>query len=234
MEGLKVHLAGDSAIVVEFGSSVEVSINKSVIAFADAIRKARYEGVRDVMSAYCSVTVYFDPVLSNLKRLTSELERLSENISETTEDSARLVKIPVVYGGEYGPDLEEVAAFGECSEAELIELHSRSDYRVYMIGFLPGFAYMGPVDSRIAMPRREAPRLKVPKGTVGIAGKQTGIYPMESPGGWRLIGRTPLSTFDSKRSEPFLIRAGDTVKFESILEDEFEVLEDASVKLSAF
>ena len=233
MEGLKVHFAGDSAIVVELGSSVEVSINKRVIALADAIKKARYEGVRDVTSAYCSVTIYFDPVLSNLERLTSELERLSENISETTEDNARLVKIPVVYGGEYGPDLEEVAAFAECSEAELIELHSRSDYRVYMIGFLPGFAYMGPVDSRIAMPRRETPRLNVPKGTVGIAGKQTGIYPMESPGGWRLIGQTPVSPFDSKRTEPFLIRAGDTVKFESILGDEFEVLEDASLKLSA-
>ena len=216
MANWQIRPAGDSALVVEFESRVEPAINARAIAFADAIRSARHPGVRDIVSAFCSVTIYFDPIRTDLERLTSRLMRLAEMIPGGLDRHERMIQVPVVYGGEYGPDLQEVARFGQCTEEEVVKLHTASEYRVYMLGFLPGFAYIGRVDSRIAMPRRATPRLKVPAGSVGIAGVQTGVYPTESPGGWRLIGRTPARPFDSERAEPFLFRPGDTVRFEPI------------------
>ena len=220
MANWQIRHAGDSALVVEFESRVDAAINAHAIALADVVRAGRHEGVRDVVSAYCSVTVYFDPIRSNLERLTSELKSLAQTAPAVTGRDKRVIQVPVIYGGEYGPDLQEVAQFGGCTEQEVVTRHAASEYRVYMLGFLPGFAYMGRVDSRIAMPRQATPRLKVPARSVGIAGVQTGVYPAESPGGWRLIGRTPLSPFDSERAEPFLFRPGDTVKFEPIGEED--------------
>ena len=221
MANWKIRPAGDSALVVEFESRVEPAINARAIAFADAVRSAWHPGVRDVVSAFCSVTIYLDPVRTDLERLTTRLTRLANTIPGRLDRHERVLEVPVVYGGEYGPDLQEVARFGQCTVEEVVKLHTVSEYRVYMLGFLPGFAYMGRVDSRIAMPRRATPRLKVPAGSVGIGGVQTGIYPTESPGGWRLIGRTPVRPFDSERAEPFLFRPGDTVRFEPIGQREF-------------
>jgi KipI family sensor histidine kinase inhibitor len=160
------------------------------------------------------VTVYYDPLHVDAATIEQILRGAAEHpAAGTAEFEPRRLTIPVAYGGETGPDLTEVAAFAGCSDEDVIALHTGREYRVYLIGFLPGFPYMGPVDERIAMPRREAPRLVVPAGSVGIAGRQTGIYPVESPGGWRLIGRTTQRMFDASRPSPSLLKAGDLVRF---------------------
>ena len=221
MSTWQIRPAGDSALVVELEARVDPTINTRAIALAEAVRAAGHDGVRDVVSTYCSVTIYVDPVRTDVERLTTELSMLADTIPATLAREGQLIQVPIVYGGEYGPDLQEVAEFGKCTEEEVVTRHSAPNYRVYMLGFLPGFAYLGQVDARIAMPRRTSPRLKVPTGSVGIAGAQTGVYPVESPGGWRLIGRTPLKPFDAARAEPFLFRPGDTVRFEPIDERDF-------------
>jgi inhibitor of KinA len=159
--------------------------------------------------------VHFDPLRTDVEAVIRDLEAAAERAAPL-EDTARELTIPVCYGGAHGPDLEAVARFARCPAAAVIATHASCIYRVYMLGFVPGFAYMGSVDERIAMPRRDTPRLRVPMGSVGIAGRQTGIYPLEAPGGWRLIGRTPLRTFDAGRAAPFLFRAGDHVRFEPV------------------
>jgi inhibitor of KinA len=156
--------------------------------------------------------VHFDPAVADRDALEAELARLAETAQSDVRDGST-IEIPVVYGGEAGPDLPAVADFGRCSEADVVRLHTGTPYRVYMIGFLPGFAYMGTVDPRIAMPRLDTPRLQVSAGSVGIAGSQTGVYPCETPGGWRIIGRTPVKLFDPTRAEPSLLKTGDRVRF---------------------
>jgi len=171
--------------------------------------------------AYSSLAVIYDPTLidfGGVKRAVEGVEASAESFE------GELVEIPVVYGGEYGPDLEFVAKHSGLSVDEVIEIHSKPVYRVYFLGFLPGFAYLGGMDERIAAPRLERPRLKVPSGSVGIAGKQTGIYPIESPGGWRLIGRTPLRLFNPEKEPPTLLQPGDRVKFVPVDEYEFREL----------
>jgi inhibitor of KinA len=148
----------------------------------------------------------------------------------TAEVVGRKVRVPVVYGGEYGPDLNHVARFHKLTEEQVVRLHSESEYRVYMIGFVAGFPYLGAVPDEIATPRLETPRLKVPAGSVGIAEKQTGIYPCEAPGGWQIIGRTPLELFDSLRQPPALVEPGDIVKFGPISEEEFKTIRESVLK----
>jgi inhibitor of KinA len=156
--------------------------------------------------------------------LIEAVERGSGHPAPSPAAPHAVVRIPVCYGGELGPDLDGVAAFGSVSTDEVIALHSAPTYRVFMLGFVPGFAYMGVVDARIAAPRRPTPRVRVPAGSVGIAGVQTGIYPTETPGGWQLIGRTPVKPFDARREKPFLMKAGDSVQFYPIDRAEFERL----------
>jgi inhibitor of KinA len=178
--------------------------------------------VRDIVPAYRSLTVYFDPLRTDyvglVDRLTSELDRDTSG----PDAGSRLLEIPVCYGGEHGPDLADVAAFARLSESEVVALHSAATYQVFMLGFLPGFAYLGSVDRRIAAPRRPEPRVRVPAGSVGVAGEQTGIYPSETPGGWQLIGRSPLKPFDLAREDPFLLKAGDRVRFRPIEPRQFD------------
>lgn len=222
--GFRLLEAGDSALVVEFEARVDPVVNARAIALAEALGATRIEGVRDVVSSYRAVTVYFDPLRTDLARLTSRLEQEAAAARGATAVSGPPIAVPVCYGGAFGPDLEEVAAFAKCSPDEVVRLHAAQTYRVYMLGFVPGFAYMGTVDERISAPRRATPRLRVPSGSVGIAGRQTGIYPTETPGGWRLLGRTPVRPFDAGRADPFLFKPGDTVRFEPIGEDEFREL----------
>jgi inhibitor of KinA len=172
--------------------------------------------------AYRSVTVFFDPLRTDTEALRSDIEQacLIERTFEGGPSAAPL-EIPVCYGGSRGPDLERVATFASLSTPEVIALHAGVTYRVFMLGFFPGFAYMGTVDPRIAAPRRESPRVKVPRGSVAIAGPQTGIYPSETPGGWQVIGQSPIRPFDLRRPEPFLFKAGDAVQFVPIDEDRF-------------
>jgi inhibitor of KinA len=205
--------AGDSALFVEFEERIDVAVNARAIALADAVQAAAIAGVRDVVPTYRSVAVYFDPLRTDYDALVSRIDHEVRQPSAAASAARSPIRIPVCYGGELGPDLSEVAKFGRVSEEEVVRLHTAATYRVFMLGFVAGFAYMGTVDGRIAMPRHATPRVRVPLGTVGIAGVQTGIYPAETPGGWQLIGRTPIKPFDPNRAEPFLMRAGDSVQF---------------------
>ena len=209
--------AGDSALLVSFGETIDEGINGRVHAIARAIEKADFEWLVEVVPAYSSLMVIYDPLKVSYAEVEASIKPLLNAKIEGFE--GRLVKIPAVYGSSYGPDIEFVAKYNGLSVDEVIEIHSRPVYRVYFLGFLPGFAYLGGMDERIATPRLEKPRLKVPAGSVGIAGRQTGIYPLESPGGWQLIGRTPLRLFNTSNEPPTLLQPGDRVKFVPIEDD---------------
>ena len=216
---------GDAGLVVSNArQEIDPTVNARVLRMADEIRRRGAAGIRDVVESYCAVTVHFDPLGADVDRLMSELgevmadeERVSESASDAPVTKPRLVTVPVHYGGSHGPDLAIVAEQVGCTEAEVIDLHASETYLVYMLGFLPGFAYMGSLSSRLALSRLTKPRIEVPRGSVGIAGRQTGVYPMAAPGGWHLIGRTPLRPFDMRREDPFLFRTGDAVRFEPVL-----------------
>ena len=207
-----VEVLGDACIALQFAAAIDPVVNTGCIALAESLERIAIRGVRDVVPTYNTVTVHFDPLVTDRDALSELLRRLAA--TPPPEDTAsRTIEIPVMYGGDAGPDLAAVAAFANCSEADVVAFHAQRAYRVYMLGFLPGFAYMGTVDARIAMPRLDTPRLRVAAGSIGIAGSQTGIYPCDTPGGWRIIGRTSLKVFDVTRPEPFLLRAGDRVTF---------------------
>ena len=214
--------AGDSALILEFEARIDPAINARVVAVAGAIQAAALAGVRDAVPTYHSVAVFFDPLRTDYNGLVAALERGARQPDPATSRDPIPIRIPVCYGDDYGPDLTGVAAFGRMSEADVVSVHSGATYRVFMLGFVPGFAYMGPVDARIAAPRHATPRVRVPLGSVGIAGAQTGIYPAETPGGWQLIGRTPVKPFDLSRASPFLVQAGDVVQFYPIDRSEFD------------
>ena len=219
MQESKLLRVGDSTIVVEFSQRIDPSIHARVSALAAMIRRTVPEGVRDIIESYCAVTVEFDPLRTDIDHVIKLLQ--SKVNKNGAFQAGREITLPVCYGGEHGPDLECVARFAKCSETEVIEAHLSRDYLVYMLGFRPGFAYMGSVDSRIAIPRRATPRLKVPIGSVGLAGYQTGVYPSTGPGGWQLIGRSSARLFVPESKEPFLLRGGDVIRFESITHQEF-------------
>ena len=214
--------AGDSALIVEFDERIDPAVNARTVAFAEAIRAACIDGVRDVVPTFRSAAVYFDPLRTNYDTLMTALEAEAVRPVADVGAAREPVRIPVCYGGDLGPDLANVAAFAKMSEDEVVRVHASAVYRVFMLGFVAGFAYMGIVDERIAIPRHSTPRVRVPLGTVGIAGVQTGIYPAETPGGWQLIGRTPVKPFDAARAEPFLMKAGDSVQFYAIDRAEFD------------
>lgn len=220
----RIAAIGDSALVVLFEARIDPAINVRAIRLAEALERSQIEGMHDVVPAYRSVAVYFDPLRTNYDVLIDRIEREAARPDEAGRDNREVVEIPVCYGGLFGPDLEGVASFAGLSEQEVIARHTSVTYRVFMLGFVPGFAYMGIVDERIAAPRHRTPRVRVPKGSVGIAGAQTGVYPAETPGGWQLIGRTPLDPFDPRRPEPFLMRAGDAVRFAAIERGEYDRL----------
>lgn len=213
----RISMVGDAAITVEFEARIDRGINVRVVALADKIRAMRQAGVRDVVPSYSAVTVYVDPVRTDLDQVWAELEEAAAAPASDAGPSREVV-VPVCYGGSAGPDLDALAGFAGCSAAQVVRLHTAPQYRVYMVGYLPGFPYLGTVDARIAMPRCSSPRLAVPAGSVGIAGAQTGIYPITAPGGWRLIGRTAVRAFDPTREPPCLFRPGDSVRFEAVSE----------------
>lgn len=213
-----VRRMGDSALVVSFEERIAPAVNARAVELASSLRRKRPAGVRDIVESYCAVTLHVDPLTVDLDHLTSVLEVEAERaaLSPRGVEEGREINVPVCYDGEYAPDLSAVAAAAGCGEADVVRRHSALTYRVYMLGFLPGFAYMASVDPTIAVPRRSSPRLRVPAGSVGIAGPQTGVYPFSAPGGWQLIGRTPLSTLDLDRPDPFLFHPGDSVRFEPV------------------
>ena len=215
---------GDAALTIEFGNEINPEINSRVVAFATTVFDQHWQGIYDIVPTYRSVTVHFDPLQWDSATLAKRLKTLPRREPGQAEPQGILHEIPVLYGGEWGQDLEEVATFAGLQPAEAIALHASVPYRVYMLGFSPGFPYLGLVPEQLAMPRRTTPRTKVPAGSVGIADRQTGIYPTATPGGWRLIGRTPISMYRKTRTNPFLLKPGDRVRFKPIVRDEFDQL----------
>ena len=193
------------------------------IAIARTATDALKGSLRDVVVGYHTVTVYFDPLLVDARWLEGELSSIAARAGSGSIAIGAYLEVPVCYGGELGPDLDEVAAATTLSAAEIVALHTSREYRVFVIGFVPGFAYMGPLPPALAaIGRRASPRTRVPAGSVAIAGGQTGIYPMETPGGWRILGRTPIRPFDEARTPPVLFAAGDRVRFHAIDRAEFD------------
>ena len=218
---------GDRAIFVEFGDAIDPEINRRVRHLMLSLHRERVRGIVETVPTYRSLLVYFEPRQIDGSRLRETLRLLAQQTGEDALPRPRLIEVPTVYGSEYGPDLEFVAQHGSLSAPEVIRTHTGAPYLVYMIGFLPGFPYLGGMSPRIATPRLATPRAKVPAGSVGIAGSQTGIYPAESPGGWRLIGRTPLKLFDPGREPPALFQAGDYLSFISITPQEYDSTREA-------
>ena len=225
----RIVAAGDATLIVLFADRIDPAVNQAAIALAHAIEAACISGVRDVAPTYRSVAVHFDPLRTDYDALVKKVEREASATEPAATDEAEAIdpiRVPVCYASEFGPDLSAVAAFGGVSEAEAVELHTSRTYRVFMLGFSPGFAYMGSVDERIAAPRLAAPKLLVPAGSVGIAGVQTGIYSAPTPGGWQIVGRTPIKPFDLTRREPFLFKPGDAVRFHAIDPSEYARLQN--------
>ena len=205
--------AGDAALVVELPSRIDPDISDAALAVAAAVRRRCAASVLDVVVGYCTVTVYFDPLRVDPEALEGEIREIAGTASREKLSARPLLDVPVCYGGDEGPDLGSVAAAAGVTEEEAVAIHCATTDRVYVVGFMPGFAYMAPVDPRLALPRRASPRTRVPAGSVAIAAGQTGIYPLETPGGWHLIGRTPLKPYDPARAEPFSFSPGDRVRF---------------------
>lgn len=212
--------AGDAAWLIELPERIDASINSRAIRIAKEVERS---GVRatDVVVGYRSVMVYVDPLSDDAASVERRLQEIAAATAQGEDTHGRLVEVPVCYDGPHGPDLADVAAFGQCSIDEVIERHLALEYRVFVVGFVPGFAYMASVDPKIAAPRRSSPRLKVPAGSVAVAAGQTGVYPAETPGGWSIIGRCPVRPYDPDRPEPFLFHPGDRVRFHRISEPDY-------------
>lgn len=223
--GTRYLTAGDSALVVEFGNEISEKLNDKVKQLEEQIEKAVHAGllpgVGEVIPTFRSLLVIFDPLVTDIGQLKLSLMKMEEKLQGSSKAFRRILKIPCCYGGRYGLDLADLMEYTGLSREEVIERHSCVDYRVYMMGFLPGFAYLGGLDKRLEMPRLKTPRVKIPAGAVGIGGSQTGVYPMDSPGGWRLIGGTPVDFYDPEREEPILCRAGDYIRFVPITMDDY-------------
>ena len=212
---------GDAALLIELGGGIDHATLARVTAAIAVIEGAGIAGVSDVVAGYTSVAVHYDPVAvmrgaagSASATMRAALEAALHDVrGQQSAAAPRIVEIPVRYGGPDGPDLDDLAALHGFTVAEVVSMHAAATYTVHMIGFVPGFPYLGGLDPRLATPRRATPRTVVPSGSVGIGGAQTGVYPMDSPGGWHLIGRTPLRLFDVDRAEPALLHLGDCVRF---------------------
>jgi len=220
-ENPKRRLVGDTGVIVEFGDEIAPEINRKVRTMTFALDRERPTGVREVIPTYRSLMIVYDPLEVDLDRLMGLLTDLEQRLDETEMPPARRVEIPVCYGGEYGPDIEFVANSHGLTVEDVIRIHSGTEYQIYMMGFSPGFAYLGGLPEELHTPRLETPRAVIPAGSVGIANEQTGMYPLESPAGWRIIGRTPLKLFDPARSNPFLYDAGDMIRFVTISAEDF-------------
>jgi inhibitor of KinA len=222
---VKYLIAGDRALVIEFGDKIENQVNSKIRSLTVAIEQGNIKGINETVPTYRSLMVIYDPMIIELDELISTLKSIISRMHELKLPDAKVIEIPTLYGGEYGPDIEFVANHNKISIDEVIKIHTDMEYLIYMIGFTPGFPYLGGMSDKIEAPRLQNPRTKIPVGSVGIAGKQTGIYPVESPGGWQLIGRTPVKLYDPSREQPVLLNAGDYIKFVQIDENEYRNIE---------
>ena len=207
---------GDRSFLVELGDTLSPEVNRCVQQLMLQLRQARLAGVRELAPGYRSLLVVFDPLTIAPAELKERITQIAAQKGSDDLPKAKLITVPVFYGGDYGPDLEGVAGHLGIATDDVIRLHTETIYRVYMIGFTPGYPYMGELPADLAVPRRSTPRTRVPKGSVGIAQRQTGIYPVQSPGGWQIIGWTPIELFDPARQPSSLLEMGDRVKFEAV------------------
>jgi KipI family sensor histidine kinase inhibitor len=214
-------LMGDQGLLLEFGDEISLEVNEKVRRMTLAIQAEAIEGIIEMVPTYRSLLVLYNPLILSIDDLKKRLEKIEKGLQQTSFPEPKLTPIPVLYGGSYGPDLEDIAKYHKISSEEVIQLHCSKPYFIYMIGFMPGFPYMGELPEGLITPRLKTPRLSVPTGSVAIAQRQTGIYPMESPGGWQIIGRTPVKLFNPEREPPALLQMGDLVQFYPIGEKEF-------------
>ncbi|MED0681184.1 5-oxoprolinase subunit PxpB [Aneurinibacillus thermoaerophilus] len=232
---MKLFPLGDAAIVVELGSVINEETHCKVRALSEYLTRHPLPGMIEYIPAFTTVTVFYDPcrVLANsgaetktfvspYQKMRAMLENILSELQDKTVEKTRVIEIPVCYGGEFGPDLGFVAEHNGLTPEDVIRIHSSAEYLVYMIGFAPGFPYLGGMPEQIATPRRSSPRLSIPVGSVGIAGKQTGVYPIATPGGWQLIGRTPLPLFMPDSDPPTPLKAGDRIRFRAISRQEYD------------
>ena len=213
---------GDCAISIDFGQVIDPKINRHIRQTIERIQELNLEGIIELVPTYCALLVQYDAMLYSYADMCNIIEpTFSESVTNSDNETVTVIEIPTVYGGEFGPDLGFVASHNNLSEEEVIAIHSGTDYLVYMLGFIPGFTYLGGMDPRIATPRLSSPRTLIPAGSVGIAGEQTGTYPSDSPGGWQIIGRTPVTMYDMSKEEAALLSAGDYVRYVPIDEQEY-------------
>ena len=224
MENVRFLLTGDSALSVEFGNEISEAMSRNIRAYKTLLEKAGIPGIVETVPTYRSLMVYYDPLVIRYGPLREKLEQLLSEMGEAEIAPGPVLEIPVLYGGEMGPDLPFVAENAGLSEEEVVRIHSSAEYLIYMLGFTPGFAYLGGMDERIAAPRLRQPRVRIPAGSVGIAGTQTGVYPIDSPGGWQLIGRTPVKMYDPDRGKPILPEAGQYIRFSPVTQEEYDAI----------
>lgn len=196
------------------GNTIDESVNNKVNSLAEKLREKQLPGVGELVPTFSSLLINYAPSLISYHELDSILQQLAEEVQSVEEGPGRLLHIPCCYGGHFGPDMDFAVKHSGLAKEEIIALHSAPVYKVFMLGFLPGFVYLGGLDPRLELPRLKSPRLAIPRGAVGIGGKQTGVYPLQSPGGWQLLGATPVEFYDPQRPEPILCRAGDRIVFE--------------------
>ncbi len=224
-DSFRLIISGDRSLTVEFGNEISEEINGLVQALALYLRVDPIDGVTELVPTYRSLTIHYLPEIIDYHTICHKVKAAVAQCGGQALPEGELVEIPVLYGGEMGPDMDAVCTHCALAQEEVIQIHSAPLYLIHMLGFTPGFPYLGGMDSRIATPRLQIPRVKIPAGSVGIAGGQTGVYPIASPGGWQLIGRTPLVLFDPYRNDPILLKAGQRIRFVPIDRAEYVRLE---------
>lgn len=221
-ENAHFRITGDCGLLVEYGDTIDPAVNQKVRSMTIAVKKNMPAGVIEIIPSYRSILIYYDPLITKPLLIKEILTDLENGLLEIEIPPPKVVEIPVCYGGEYGPDIEYVARSHKLTIEEVVTLHSEPKYLIYMVGFTPGFPFLGGLPEVLHTPRLETPRTLVPEGSVGIANNQTGVYPIASPGGWQLIGRTPLKLFSSERENPILYQAGDKIRFKPISINEYQ------------
>jgi KipI family sensor histidine kinase inhibitor len=212
--------AGDLGILVEFGDKIDPEINQKVRKVFITLEKIAIDGITEAVPTYRSILIFYDPSKTSFERLQNEILNIEKRLGEVIIPPPETIEIPVVYGGEYGPDIDFVAQHNHLTSEEVINIHTSGTYLIYMLGFTPGFPFLGGLSERLFTPRLKTPRAVVPAGSVGIANNQTGIYPIDSPGGWQIIGRTPIKLYNPDHENPILLKAGNYLKFKRITEAE--------------
>lgn len=223
---MEVKQYAEDALTINLGSEVDEKINRQLVQLKGAITELKFDGIVDIVLSYTSLIIYFDVLKADTEKISKTLMKIDINRLEDSDYAYKVVKIPVCYGGKFGPDL---GMFKEqnLSAEEVISLHSDKEYLIYMLGFMPGFPFLGGLDERLYKPRLDSPRTNIPAGSVGIGGQQTGMYPFDSPGGWNLLGRTPIPLYDSTREQAIYYEAGDRIIYTAIDEDEYYRIKEA-------